>query len=217
MKRLASVLVLLGVGFLHTSCASFAKRLEVSTVSKIQPGITTRAEVEARVGHPKETVLGSNGKTVVRYSFHEFHRSTDVSWNVRRFEPGQILFRTLTLKYGNSKIVEQKLHDQSVTPVRRTNAWFFAGPGLTPESTAFIKPDSTKEAEAVAKFGEPSSRTFDGEGRSVLIWFSVKTRETTWSDPDIQKLTLLLDESRVIRDFVLVEHAVSEFEPLTLH
>jgi hypothetical protein len=51
----------------------------------------------------------------------------------------------------------------------------------------------------------------------VLIWFSVKTRETTWSDPDIQKLTLLLDESRVIRDFVLVEHAVSEFEPLTLH
>jgi hypothetical protein len=217
MKSIASALWLLGVGFLLTGCASFAKRLEVSSVSKIQPGITTRTEVEARFGHPKETVLGSNGKTVVRYSFHEFHRSTDVSWNVRRFEPGQILFRTLTLKYGSSNIAEQKLHDESLTPIHRTNAWFFAGPGLTPESVAFIHPKSTTEADAVAKFGPPAARTFNGEGRSVLIWFSVKTRETTWSDPDIQKLTLLLDEGRVIRDFVLVEHAVSVFEPLTLH
>ena len=200
-----------------TGCTAFTKRLEVSSVSKIQPGKATRAEVEARFGRPKETVLGANGKTVARYFFHEFQPSTDVSWNVRRFEPGQILFRTLTLKYGSSNIVEQKLHDQSLTPVHHTNAWFSAGPGLTPESIAFIKTGSTTEAEAVARFGEPSSRTFDGDGKRVLIWFSVKTRQTTWSDPDIQKLKLLLDERRVVHDFVLVEHAVSEFEPLTLH
>ena len=217
MKPLASALLLLGFGFLFTGCASYAKRLEMGLVSKVQPAKTTRAEVESRFGHPKETVTGSNGKTVARYFFHEFQPSTDVSWNVRRFEPGQILFRTLTLRYGTSNIVEQKLHDQSITPIRRTNAWFSAGPGLTPESVAFIKTDTTKEAEVVTKFGEPSSRTFDSEGRPVLIWFKVKTRETTWSDPDIQKLMLVLDERRFIHDFLLVEHAVSEFEPLTLH
>ena len=217
MKPSVSALLLLGFGLLLMGCASYAKRLETGTVSKIQPAVTTRSEVEARFGHPKETVLNSKGKTVARYFFHEFQPSTDVSWNVRHFEPGQILFRTLTLKYGSSNIVEQKLHDQSLTPIHRTNAWFSAGPGLTPESVAFIKPDTTKEAEALARFGEPSSRTFDGEGRPVLIWFSVKTRQTSWSDPDIQKLVLVLDESRLIRDFVLVEHAVSEFGPLTLH
>jgi len=217
MKRLASVLGLLAFGLLIAGCASFAKRLEVSSVSKIQPATTTRAEVEAWFGHPKETVLNSSGKTVVRYFFREFQPSTDVSWNVRHFEPGQILFRTLTLRYGASNVVEQKLHDQSLTPIHRTNAWFSAGPGLTPESVTFIKTDSTKEAEAVARFGAPSSRTFDGEGRPVLIWFSVKTRQTSWSDPDIQKLMLVFDERHLIRDFVFVEHAPSEFEPLMVH
>jgi len=208
---------LLGSGIFLVGCASFAKRLEVITVSKIQPTVTTRADVEQRLGHPKETVMGSNGKTVSRYFFREFQPSTEVSWNARRFEPGQILFRTLTLSYGTSNIVERKLHDQSITAIHRTNAWFSAGPGLTPESVAFIKPNSTTEADAVARFGQPSSRTFDGDGRSVLLWFGVKTRQDMWSDPDIQKLVLLLDERRIIREFVLVEHAESEFEPLTLH
>jgi len=49
MNRLASGLVQLGFGLLLTGCASFAKRLEVSPVSKIQPATTTRAEVEARL------------------------------------------------------------------------------------------------------------------------------------------------------------------------
>lgn len=217
MKSVASVVLLLGVGIFSTGCASFAKRLEVVTVSKIQPAKTTRAEVEGWLGHSKETVTGANGKTVARYFFHEFQPSTDVSWNVRRFEPGRILSRTLTLSYGSSNVVEQKLHDESLTPIHRTNAWFSAGPGLTPESISFLKRDSTKEAEVVAKFGEPGSRTFDGEGRPMLIWFSVKTRQTSWSDPDIQKLLLVLDAGRVVRDFVLVEHAPSGFEPLVAH
>jgi hypothetical protein len=217
MQPLAPVLSLLAVALLLTSCASYAKRLEPGTVSRIEVATTTRAEVESRFGRPKETVTGANGKTVARYFFHEFDPSNDVSWNARRFEPGQILFRTLTLRYGTSGVVEQKQLDQSLTPVHRTNAWFYAGPGLAPESVAFLKARQTKEAELLAAFGRPSSRTFDGDSRPVLIWFSLKTRQTSWSDPDIQKLVVKLDEQRIIHDFVLVEHAIAEFEPLTLH
>ncbi len=198
-------------------CASFTRRLEVSTVSKIQVQQTTRDEVEQLLGKPKETVLGANGVTVARYFFREFRRSSDVSYFERRYHPGDIRFRSLTLKYGKSNVVEQKLHDESMTPIYRTNAWFFAGPLLTPEKVAFMKRDFTNEGDLVGRFGEPSSRTFDSEGRPVLVWFHVQTRETRWSDPDVQRLQVLLDERRIVRDYVLVEHALSEFEPFTLH
>lgn len=211
-----NLLVLLSVVAI-AGCASFAKRLEVSTVSKIRVQRTTRAEVEQLLGKPRETVLGADGLTVARYFFREYRQSTDVSHFERRDHPGDIRFRSLTLKYGQSNVVEQKLHDESMTPIYRTNAWFFAGPILTPETVAFMKRDFTTEGDLVAKFGEPSSRTFDGEGRPVLVWFHVQTRETSWSDPDVQHLKVLLDERRVVRDYVLVEHALSEFEPFTLH
>jgi hypothetical protein len=213
-----ALLLLVAIGSLALAgCASFNKRLEVSTVRKIRPQATTRADVEQLIGHPKETVTGANGITVARYFFKEFHRSTDVSWKNRRENPGDILFRTLTIAYNASNIVQRKLHDESVTPIYRTNAWFFAGPELKPETVGFIKRDATTGREAIEKLGEPSSRTFDGEGRTVLLWFNVKTRETTWSNPDVQRLMALLDERGTIHDYVLVEHALSEFEPLTLH
>ena len=213
---LRNVLVLLAVVAM-AGCASFTRRLEVSTVSKIRVQQTTRDEVEQLFGKPKETVLGANGVTVARYFFREYRRSTDVSHFERRYHPGDIHFRALTVKYGKSNVVEQKLHDESMTPIYRTNAWFFAGPILTPETVAFVKRDFTNEGDLVARFGEPSSRTFDGEGRPVLVWFHVQTRETSWSDPDVQRLQVLLDERRIVRDYVLVEHALSEFEPFTLH
>jgi hypothetical protein len=197
-------------------CASYRRRLEVSTIEKIRVHETTRAEVEASLGRPRETVTGANGITVARYFFHEFRRSTDVSWHERRDHPGDILFRTLTLRFGASNVVEQKLHDESVTPVFRTNAWFFAGPALTPESVAFIKRAFTHERDVLAKFGEPTSRTFDGEGRSVLAWFSVKAEQMRWGNPSVQRLMVFFNERRMVLDYVLVEHALSEFEPLTL-
>src|SRR6185436_19085204 len=113
-------------------CASFSKRLEVATVAKIRTRESTRKDVENLLGHPKETVTGANGITVARYFFREFRSSEYVSSHERHDHPGDILLRTLTLKYGVSNIVEQKLHDESITAIYRTNAWFFAGSSLTP-------------------------------------------------------------------------------------
>ncbi len=146
-----------------------------------------------------------------------FNVSTDASWQERRQHPGDILFRTLTLKYGPSNVVDQKLHDESFTAIYRTNAWFFAGPVLSFQVVAFIERGMTTEADMIAKLGEPSSRTFDGEGRRVVLWFSMKTRETSWRNPDVQRLMVLLDSRQTVLDYVLVEHALSKFEPLTLN
>jgi hypothetical protein len=208
--------LLLAVAFALAGCAAYSRRLEVATVRKVQPHHTTRAEVEDLLGHPKETVTSANGISVARYFFREFRRSTDVSPHKRREHPGDILFRTLTLKYGALNVVEQKLHDESVTPVYRTNAWFFAGPALTPQTVTFIQRGITADREVTARLGEPGSRTFDGEGRTVLVWFNVKTRESTWRNPDVQRLVVYLDERGIVRDYVLVEHRLSEFDPFTL-
>src|ERR1051325_5111166 len=207
-------IALLLFAFVLAGCASFAKRLEVSTVAKIHPAQTARADVEKLLGRPKETVVSANGVTVARYFFHEFHRSTEASRQTRREHPGDVLFRTLTLKYGASNIVEQKLHDESITPIYRTNAWFFAGPVLTAEVMTFIKRGASIEQEVIARLGAPSSRTFDGEGRTVLVWFGLKARETAWSNPDIQRLVVYFDDRGIVRDYVLVENKLSQFDPL---
>src|SRR5687767_131229 len=173
MKTLCAALVL-GMALAVTGCASAKRRLEVDRVSKVVSGQTTRAEAENLLGHPKETVLGANGISVARYYFHELQRSTDASRQGRRQHPGDILYRTLTLKYSRAAVVERKLHDESITPIYLTNAFYFAGPMMSEQSVSFITRDVTKEAEVIAKLGEPSSRTFDGEGRDVLVWFSVR-------------------------------------------
>ncbi len=216
MKTNASGILLLGLGFLIVGCASFAKRLEAVTVSKIQPGSTTRPEVEQRLGVPSETVRGTNGTRVVRYFFHEFERSMDVSHHRRRFEPGLVLFRTLTLSYSPEEVVTRRLYDESLTPIYRTNAWFSAGPVLTSASTAFCQRGVTTHSEAVDRLGRPSSHTFDQTEGSVLVWFSLKTRQSNWSDPDIGKLIMRFDERGVLGDFTLVEHVRINLDPLAL-
>jgi hypothetical protein len=208
---------LLALSLLLAGCASYAKRLEVPSVKKLQPQQSTRADVEKLFGRPKETVVGPNEVTIVRYFFHEFHKSTDASWHNRRDNPGEILFRTLTLAYNRSNIMERKLHDESVTQIYRTNAWFHAGPSLTPESISFVKRGVSTETDLRAKLGEPASRTFEDNGHIMLLWFNIKTRETTWSNPTVQRLKVVLDDRNVVQDYALVEHELAEFEPLTLH
>ena len=208
---------LLALSLLLAGCASYSKRLEVPTVKKIQPQQSTRADVEKLFGRPKESVVGPNEITVARYFFREYHKSTDASWHNRRDNPGWILFRTLTIAYNRSNIVERKLHDESVTQIYRTNAWFHAGPSLTRESISFVKKGGSTETDLRAKFGEPASRTFDDNGHVMLLWFNIKTRETTWSNPTVQRLKVVLDNLSVVQDYALVEHELAEFEPLTLH
>jgi hypothetical protein len=88
------------LALLIVGCASPSRRLEVSAVRQITPGVTTTADVEKLLGKPNETVTGSNGKSVARYFFREFRASNDGRAYERREHPGDILFRTLSLRYG---------------------------------------------------------------------------------------------------------------------
>jgi hypothetical protein len=197
---------IVSVLFLVAGCSLSARRLEVPAVAKIKVGATTRNEVEKLFGRPNEAVAGSNDKTVARYFFRELHVSRDVSASQRREHPGDILFRTLSLRYGTNRVVEQKLHDESFTPIYWHNGWNVAGPSIAPENLLFIQKDKTTAADLIDHLGEPTCRTFDSTGVETLIWFSVKARRDRLRDAEVQRLVALMDERRVVKDYAVITH-----------
>lgn len=209
MKFLRLLFLFLGVALLAPGCASLARRLEVGTVTKIQAGVTRRADVEKLLGPPSETITGSDGKSVARYFFRELHKSSDVSWSERKEHPGDILFRTLSLCYGrsgSSPVVEQKLHDESFTPIRRFNHLYTAGPTLTPEGLIPLRKGVSTGAEMIDLMGEPTSRTLDEEGRTILIWFSLQAVRERFGDVEVRQLVAVLNERHVLKDYVVIKH-----------
>jgi hypothetical protein len=210
MKRFCPVLLFfLAAVLVLPGCAFYGKRLEVGTIKKIVPGKTTRAEVERLLGPPR-AVIATNNVLLTRHFFHEIEPSRDASSHVRRWHPGDLLLRTLTVRYGPNDIVERKLHDESVTPIYRTNAWYFAGPSLSADTAAFIARGTTTEAELIHKLGEPGSRTFDVDGRVCLAWFSLKRRVRSWSDLPVQRLIVWLDQG-IVHNYLLDEYVLSAF------
>ena len=187
-------------------CAFSARRLEVPAVAKIKVGSTTMTEVEKIFGRPNETVAGSDNKTVARYFFRELRVSHDVSPSERREHPGDILFRTLSLRYGPGPVIDQKLHDESLTPIYRHNGWYVAGPAVAPENLLFIHRNKTTAAELVDHLGEPTSRTLDNDGVETLIWFSVRARRDRLGDAEVQRLIVLMTDKHVVKDYAVVTH-----------
>lgn len=164
------------------------------------------AEVEKIFGRPNETVVASNDKTVARYFFRELHLSRDVSSYQRHEHPGDILFRTLSLRYGPGPVIDQKLHDESLTPIYRHNGWYVAGPTVAPENLLFIHRNKTTAAELIDHLGEPTARTLDHDGAETLIWFSVKARRDRLGDAEVRRLIVRMDERRVVKDYAVVTH-----------
>ncbi len=204
-----ALLLILSAVLVLSGCAFYRKRLEVETVSKIVPGKTTRAEVERLLGSPRAFIT-TNGFILTRHFFHEIEPLRDSSFHARQWQAGDLLLRTLTVRYGPNDIVDRKLHDESVTPIYRTNAWYFAGPPLAADTAAFIARGATTEAELIRKLGDPSSRTFEVDGRVCLAWFSLKRRVKSWSDLPVQRLVVWLDQG-IVQDFLLDEYVLSAF------
>lgn len=211
MNFLRSLLLACGVAFLGTGCVSSARRLEVVTVRKILPGTTLRADVEKLLGPPSETITGSNGKSVARYFFREYHRSSDSSEYERQEHPGDILLRTLSLRYGAGPEVEQKLHDESITPVRRLDRQFSAGPVLTPEALVAVRKGVTSATELVGLYGEPTARTFDANGNELLIWFSLQYMVGRAGADEVRQLLALLDENHTLQDYSVLMRDLDYF------
>jgi outer membrane protein assembly factor BamE (lipoprotein component of BamABCDE complex) len=187
-RCLRFLLVLMACSFAATGCQTSARRLEVVPVRKIIPGQTTVAEVEKMFGQPHERITGSNGKTVACYYF------------------GEPRLNTLTLSYGSSLVIERKLHDESVTPVLRVNSRFNAGPSLLPANLNFLHRGQTKKSELIERLGEPTSTSFTGTGKPLLVWFSASYHADFVVDKETRRLIVELDTNSNVQDFVVADN-----------
>ena len=210
MRRLWRAFLLFGLAsfLLAAGCTSLARRLDVASVKRIVPNQTTIAEVEKTFGPPHERITGSNGKTLARYFFAEPRLNNDVGQQERHDHPADLLFRTLTLRYGPGLVIERKLHDESFTPILRYNARYVTGPELLPANLGFLGSRVTKKAELFERLGEPNCTSFTVENRSLFIWFSFTYRPDFVADKEMRRLVVELDEDSVVRDFAVFEDDV---------
>ena len=176
-----------------SGCYSPARRLEVAAVKKVLPDMS-RSEAEIVLGRPGEITLGSNGKTVARYFFRENRRSVEGN--------PELLFRTLTLLYGSSGNLERKLHDESLTPIRRANHWIEIGPALSAGSLVITKRKDRVES-LVARFGEPTSRSLVPEGNTLLVWEHYRRRADRLGQPEAKTLRVILTQDGSVGDYML--------------
>jgi hypothetical protein len=190
---------------LVSGCQSMARRLEVASVGQITIGQTTMPEVEKQFGRPREKVTGANGTTVARYFFREPRINNHVDPYERREHPADVIFRTLTLLYGPSLVIQRKVHDESVTAVRRYNGWYIAGAWVLPENLIFLRKGETTKAELLDHLGEPTSRSFDNDGAEMLVWGSFKGRRDSLANAEVRHLRVMLNEKLVVKDFAVVE------------
>jgi hypothetical protein len=205
LTRLFACLVAVSCGALVTGCQTVARRLEVAPVRQIIIGQTTMPEVEKKFGRPREKVTGANGTTVARYFFREPRINNHVDPYERREHPGDVIFRTLTLLYGPSPIIQRKVHDESVTAVRRYNGWYVAGASVLPENLGFMRKGETTKAELVDRLGEATSRSFDNDGAEMLVWVSFRGRRDSLANAEVRHLMVMLNEKLVVKDFAVVE------------
>jgi hypothetical protein len=205
LMRWLAHLALVSCLALVSGCQSMARRLEVAPVRQIIVGQTTMPDVENKFGRPQEKVTGANGTTVARYFFREPRINNHVDPYERREHPGDVISRTLTLLYGPTPVIQRKVHDESVTPVRRYNGWYIAGASVLPENLGFMRKGETSKAELVDHLGEPTSRSFDNDGAEMLLWGSFKGRRDSLANAEVRHLKVMLDEKLVVKDFVVVE------------
>lgn len=191
-----------------TGCVSSARRLEVSAVRQIKVGASTLADVEKLFGRPAERVAGSDQQTVARYFYRRMSMNNDVRASERQEHPGDILFRTLSVRFGPDQVIDQKLHDEIVIPVLHYNKWLHIGPSIGPDVLGRIHKGRSTEAELADLLGEPTSRTFQADGKPLLVWVNVKTRADGFHNTEAHRLLVTLDSRKVVREYVVVTEDV---------
>lgn len=81
------------------SCASFGHKIDLSLVDQLQPGISTRDDAERLFGKPTGVSIGSNGITVLVWSY-----SSAVL--------GTVEARSLSLVFGPDGKLQRKSHTE---------------------------------------------------------------------------------------------------------
>jgi outer membrane protein assembly factor BamE (lipoprotein component of BamABCDE complex) len=197
-----SVLLVAIAGLFLCGCLSSARRLEPSVIGRIKEGSSSRADVEKLLGRPEELLIGSNRKTRAYYDFIQPIISNDSSYHARRRNPGDILVRTLTLLYATDGSLEQKVYNETLTPVEQSRDYFMAGQRIGVATLDRLRKGNTTQEEVLALLGEPTVRTLTVEGHPLFIWYYAREDSHHHGmKRDFQRVLVWIDERGRVRDY----------------
>jgi hypothetical protein len=163
---------LLLAALLLAGCTTPGGRLEPHVTDQIQPGVTTRAEVERLLGKPGSTASGAGGRAVTGYAYRTTGSAEDSSATGM-----QIRLRTLSVLYGPDDVVLRKHLAEGRSSYR---PGFFTpsevGKPAAPETLAAVMVPGTPREQVVAALGVPTAEMLTLEGHLALVWAAARQR-----------------------------------------
>jgi len=151
---------------LLAGCETPAQQLDPQAANFIQPGVTTRADIEKAYGQPNQVIQAGNGRTLLIWQL--------VYWAApvrHSFEPTEdSTARALSVLVGDNNRIIKKLTSDHVFRTFIGAGTVVVGQEPQPEVFERIKVHQSTRAQVVAMLGEPVMETLNTGGDTVLDW-----------------------------------------------
>lgn len=169
MKKAYILLALLVV--MALGCASAGGRLERHVVDRIKEGITHRAEVEKLLGAPRSTLQGSNRRLLADYAYGRYHPDSgpELIGPTSRII-GSVWSRSVSVLYDENGVVLKKSYFETERRIRADEDRVWTGQNISDEELKSIEPGVTTFAEITKRFGRPSGKGLNLDGKLVYDW-----------------------------------------------
>jgi len=179
-------------------CVTGGRKFDAAAHTRIEPGVTTRAEVDALLGRP-EYVMQDAGRTLYRYAFEKV-RPYGAGYGSATIEQ-----RGLDVLFDEQGRVWKKLHSEGRVTVKEQ----MFGPAsslrpIAPEAVDGIRLGETTDAALRAQLGDPYWEYLTFDGWTVREWRHVY-REGAFSNGRLRVLSVQFNDHGVVADFSFEE------------
>jgi hypothetical protein len=168
-----------------------AKRLEPAIVATIEPGKSTKSDIDKLLGKSKSLVTSAEGRTLAQYSYFSgagYESSCTV--------------RVLSLLYDRGLTLERKLFSDN-TLALRSHLFKSSQLGAAIDRERIIKlmkPGSIR-SEIINELGPPTIEELTVKGETIMSWIAVQEGVMFFKRMESQTLSARLDEHDILLDF----------------
>lgn len=153
------------MGLFVAGCETPAQRLEASTLSAIQPGISTKEDAIRIYGAPGQTLIGERRTLMVWETIYW------ASPNSSPFSPSQnTLARRLSILFDEKNVILKVRHSDHQIPTTFAGGSVVLGRNFDANLLSKIKVGTTTRQETAAVLGEPAFESLDLNGDLVMDW-----------------------------------------------
>jgi outer membrane protein assembly factor BamE (lipoprotein component of BamABCDE complex) len=201
------------LALLSSGCMSPARRLDAEQVQDIKSGVTTRREVEKKLGKPPGEINGSNQKTLVTYDYTRVKPSAQVETpGIMPSYAGSLLIRTVSILYDQKQKVERLTYYETTTPFHRQLSKVWVGRIIEEKDMAHVIKGASTVGDVEESFGPAMAKGLTVDGRPYFTWFYTLVRSRFEMKKQQQNLFVYFDNHGIVQDYLIVGNVSSVAE-----